>query len=85
MLSRKEAINLARFSETLVCTEVEDISELIRVYAELGHYELDVFIDKSLAKKVKRVLDKNGYYSKVTDYAALEHECSIYISWMSNL
>lgn len=85
MLTRRQAIKLARFSEALVCTEVSDVAQLISIYAELGMYDMDIFIDKSLIPKIKKALDKRGFYYRVNNYEALEHECSLYVSWMSNL
>ena len=85
MISRKQAIDLTRQSEYLVYSDINDIAYLIQLHAELGMDELEIFIEKKSAKKLKKALDKKKFYSRVTEFKSLEHECSLYISWMSNL
>lgn len=85
MLTRKKAIALTRESEILVYSSVEDIAYLIQLHAELGMDEMEVFVEKQAIPKLKKALDKSKFYSKVLKFAALEHECRLYISWISNL
>lgn len=85
MITRKQAISITRVSESYVYSEVEDIAQLIQLHAELGMDEMEVFIEKKSIKKLKKALDKKKFYSKVTTFKSLEHECRLYISWMSNL
>lgn len=85
MITRKQAIDLTRQSEYLVYSDINDIAYLIQIHAELGMDEMEIFIEKTSAKKLKKVLDKKKFYSRVTEFKSLEHECRLYISWMSNL
>ena len=85
VLTRKQAIALTRESETLVYSSVEDIAYLIQIHAELGMDELEVFIEKTSIKKLKRALDKKGYYSRITEFQSLDYECRLHICWLSNL
>jgi hypothetical protein len=64
---------------------VEDIAYLIQLHAELGMDEMEVFVEKDSVPKLRKALDKKKFYSKVLEFAALEHECRLYISWISNL
>lgn len=84
-MTRKTAIQIARQSEFLIYTTVEDIGQLIQLYAQLGFFEMEVFVTRELAKKSRKKLEKKGYYTRVTEFEALPNECRLYISWMSNL
>jgi hypothetical protein len=85
MISRKQAIDLTRQSEYLVYSDINDIAYLIQLHAELGMDEMEIFIEKTSVKKLKKALNKKKFYSRVTEFKSLEHECRLYISWMSNL
>ena len=85
MLTRKKAIAITRIGENLVYSSTDDIAQLIQIHAELGMDEMEVFITKESAKKLVKVLNKKGFYTRILKFAALEHECRLYISWMSNL
>lgn len=85
MLTRKQAIALTRQSEYLVYSDINDIAYLIQLHAELGMDEMEIFIEKTSSKKIKKALDKKKFYSRITEFKSLQHECRLYISWMSNL
>lgn len=85
MMSKKKAIQIATIGESSVYSSVFDISQLIQMHAELGMFEMEVFITKDCAKKCVKALDKKRFYSKITNFKALEHECRLYVSWISTL
>ena len=85
MISKKKAIEITRDAEYSVYTTVEDIAQLIEMHAKLGMSDMEIFIEKSSAKKFMKILDKKKYYSRITEFKSLEHECRLYISWISNL
>lgn len=85
MITKKQAINLARKAEATVYTTKEDIAHLIYLHAELGFFELEVFVTKELAKKCVVPLEKKGFYAKKIEFKSLENECRLHVSWISNL
>jgi hypothetical protein len=85
MLTRKKAIELTRQSENLVFCEIEDIAHLIQIHAELGMDEMEVFVEKAAIPKIRKVLDKKKFYSRVFEFESLQNESRLYISWISNL
>jgi hypothetical protein len=85
MIPKKKAIEITRDAEGSVYTTIEDIAQLIEMHAKLGMSDMEVFIEKSSAKKFMKILDKKKYYSRITEFKSLEHECRLYISWISNL
>lgn len=85
MLTKKQAVTITRNSELLVYSEIDDIGYLIQLHAELGMDEMEIFIEKKAYKKIKKVLDKKGFYSRTFEFKSLEHECKLYISWISSL
>jgi hypothetical protein len=85
MMSKKTAIELTRFSENLVYTSTDDIAQLIQLHAQLGMSEMEVFVSKDIVKKCVKALDKKKFYSKVIEFKSLQHECRLYVSWISNL
>lgn len=85
MMTKQQAVNLTRLSENLVYTSVQDIAYLIQLHSELGMSEMEVFITKAISKKCVKVLEKKKFYCKVFEFKSLEHECKLYVSWISNL
>jgi hypothetical protein len=85
MMSRKKAIEITREAEQTVYTSIEDIAQLIELHAKIGMSDMEVFIEKASAKKFIKVLDRKKFYSRITEFKSLEHECRLYISWISNL
>jgi len=85
MLTKKKAIALTRQSEILVYSDINDIAYLIQLHAELGMDEMEVFVEKKSVRKLTKALNKKKFYSKVTNFKSLEHECRLYVSWISNL
>lgn len=85
MLTRQKAINLTRDSESLVYFELEDISQLIHMHCQLGMSEMEIFIDKKSVKKITNTLNKKGFYNRIIEFEALEHEVRLYVSWISNI
>jgi hypothetical protein len=81
MLNKKKIAARARECEGLVCTTIADVAELIEVHAELGHFEIEIFITKKLSPKIYSLLDSKGFYCRTFDFASLEHECKLYVSW----
>jgi hypothetical protein len=85
MMTKKQAVSLTKSNENLVYTSVQDIAYLIQLHSELGISELEVFIVKSIAKKCIKVLENKKFYCKIFEFKSLEHECRLYISWISTL
>lgn len=85
MLTKKKAVQLTMICENLVYTSKEALGNLIELHAQLGMSEMEVFVDKKSAEKYATSLRKKGYYCKVLEFKALEHECRLYVSWISNL
>jgi hypothetical protein len=84
MITKKQAVKLARMAEVTVYTTKDDIAHLIYLHAELGFFEFEVFVTKTLAKKIIPALEKKGFYAKQLEFKALEDECKLYVSWISN-
>lgn len=84
-MNKKSIVKLTQESENLVYTCLEDIEYLIQLHAELGYYEMEAFLEKSIADKVQRSLDKRGFYCKILKFKALPNEVRIYVSWISSL
>lgn len=85
MLTKKKAIRMTMICENLVYTSRESLGNLIELHAQLGMSEMEVFVDKKNVQKYATSLRKKGYYCKVLEFKALEHECRLYVSWISNL
>ena len=85
MMTKKQAVNLTKSNENLVYTTTQDIAYLIQLHSELGISELEVFIEKSIAKKCTKVLESKKFYCKIFEFKSLEHECRLYVSWISDL
>lgn len=85
MMNKKTAVKIATISENIVYTSVIDIAQLIQLHAELGMFDMEIFISKDIAKKCVKALDKKNFYSKITEFKSLPHECRLYVSWISNL
>lgn len=85
MMSRKKAIQITAISENIVYTSVDDISQLIQLHAELGMYEMEVFISKDCIKKCVNALNKKNFYYRIIEFKSLPNECKLYVSWISNL
>jgi hypothetical protein len=84
MLTKKKAVAISNKSENLVYLNLIDIFELIELHARLGMYEMEVFIEKKKSQKFAQSLRKKGFYCRIFEFKALEHECKFYVSWISN-
>ena len=84
MITKKKAVKIAKESESLVYTSRFDIDYLIHLHAELGLFEFEIFVTKELAKKCIPLLESKGFYAKQTEFKALENECRLHVSWISN-
>ncbi len=84
MITKKQAVNLARKAEVSVYTTRYDVEHLIYLHAELGFFEFEVFVTKELAKKCMIFLEKKGFYVRQTEFKSLENECRLHISWISS-
>lgn len=85
MFNKKKAISITAESENLVYINMEGIFHLIQLYAELGMWEMEIFVDKKKSQKYASTLRKKGFYCRVIEFKALEHECRLYVSWLSDL
>lgn len=83
-MNKKGIVKLTKESEGLVYTSLEDVEYIIQLHAELGYYEMEVFLEKSLANKVQQSLEKRGFYCRIITFKALENEVRIYVSWISS-
>jgi len=84
-MTRKKAIQVTSIFENVVYTSVEDIGQLIQMHAQLGMSEMEIFVAKDCVKKCVKALDKKKFYSRITEFKSLPHECRLYVSWMSSL
>lgn len=85
MLTKKKAISISNESQNLVYLNLIDICQLIELHARLGMYEMEIYIEKKKSIKFASSLRKRGFYCRVLEFKALEHECKFYISWISDL
>jgi hypothetical protein len=84
MITKKQAVKLAKRSEVSVYTTKYDIEHLIYLHAELGFFEFEVFATKELAKRIIPALEKKGFYANQLEFKSLENECRLHVSWISN-
>lgn len=84
MLSKNKIAKLAYQSENMVYTNITDVAAAIQLHAELGQFEMEVFVDKKKAEKFASALRKKKYYCAVFNFEALKHESRLYVSWMSS-
>lgn len=84
MLTKKKAMLLTKDSENLVYINMEGIYYLIQLHAELGISEMEIFIPKKKGHKFATVLRRKGFYCRVIEFKALEHESRLYVSWISS-
>lgn len=85
MIGKKSAIKMTRMAEQAVYSSSSDINRMIRLHALIGMSEMEIFVDKKLAKKSVSSLEKKGYYARITEFSSLEKDCRLYVSWMSNI
>jgi hypothetical protein len=84
MLTKKKAMTISNESENLVYLNLIDVFQLIELHARLGMYEMEIFVEKKKSNKFASSLRKRGFYCRVLEFKALEHECKFYVSWISN-
>jgi len=84
MMNRKKAMQLTAIYENMVYTSMDDIYQLIQMHTQLGMSEMEVFIEKKKSQKFAQSLRKKGFYCRIFEFKALEHECKFYVSWISN-
>jgi uncharacterized protein YfkK (UPF0435 family) len=83
-MNRKKAMQLTAIYENMVYTSMDDIYQLIQMHTQLGMSEMEVFIEKKKSQKFAQSLRKKGFYCRIFEFKALEHECKFYVSWISN-
>lgn len=84
MLTKKKAIAISSQSENLVYLSILDIFQVIHLHAQLGMYEMEIFVEKKKANKFADSIRKKGFYCRIIEFKALENECRLYVSWLSN-
>lgn len=84
MIGKKSAIKITRTAEQTVYKSSNEISKLIKLHAMIGMFEMEIFVDKKTAKKSSLYLQKKGFYTRITNFAALENDCRLYVSWISS-
>jgi predicted transcriptional regulator of viral defense system len=85
MITKKSAIKMTRYAEQVVHKSSSAINEQIQLHAMIGMSEMEIFVDKKTAKKIINSLEKKGYYTRITEFSALENDCRLYVSWMSSI
>lgn len=85
MLTKKKAIAISSQSENLVYLSILDIFQVIHLHAQLGMYEMEIFVEKKKANKLAESIRKKGFYCRIIEFKALENECRLYVSWLSDL
>lgn len=83
MITKKKAFQITHNYENLVFININDIGQLIQMHAQLGQYEMEIFVLKKKAEKFASALRKKGFYCRIITFRALEHECRLYVSWIS--
>ena len=84
MISKKKMVQVTRKAESNVYSRVTEITSLVKLHAELGLFEFEVFASFRMAKKIITRLEAKGYYVKITQFKSLPDECRLHISWFSN-
>jgi len=84
MIGKKSAIKMSRLAEQAVYSTSADINRMIQLHAMVGMFEMEIFVNKKLAVKSVYPLEKKGFYVRITEFSALENDCRLYVSWMSN-
>jgi hypothetical protein len=85
MLTKKKAIAISTESENLVYLSILDIFQVVQLHAQLGMYEMEIFVEKKKSNKFAQSLRKKGFYCRIIEFKALENECRLYVSWLSDL
>jgi len=75
---------LTRQCENIVYSNKEELAYLLHLHAELGMSEMEVFVDKKNSEKYASLFRKKGFYCRIINFKALEHECRLYVSWISS-
>lgn len=84
MLSKKRMLKLANDSGALVYTNIKSIALAIELHAQLGHFEMEIFVEKRKVEKFALSLRKKKYYCAVFHFEALKKESRLYVSWFSD-
>jgi len=84
MVSSQKMHQRSSQAESLVYTNFLDICQLIQHHADLGFFEMEVFVDKKNAEKYARKLRSKKYYCAVFHFESLKNESRLYVSWISN-
>jgi len=85
MLTKKKAVEISTECEGLVYLNLLDVFQLIQLHAQLGMYEMEIFVEKKKSNKFAESIRKKGFYCRIIEFKALENECRLYVSWISNL
>lgn len=85
MLNKSKMLKLAYKCENIVYTDIKDIAMAIQLHAELGQFEMEIFVDKKKAQRFASRLRKKKYYCVIFNFKALENQSRLYVSWMSDL
>ena len=84
MVNSRKMYQRSSQAESLVYINFLDICELIQHHADLGFFEMEVFVDKKNAEKYASKLRKKKYYCAVFHFESLNKESRLYVSWISN-
>jgi hypothetical protein len=85
MIAKKSAIKITKMAEEAVYSNSSDINQMIKLHAMIGMSEMEIFVEKKLAKRSLNSLEKKGFYARITEFPSLESDCRLYVSWISNI
>jgi hypothetical protein len=84
MIGKKSVVKITRTAEQAVYNSASEISNLIKLHAMIGMFEMEVFVTKEIAKRTSLSLQKRGFYTRITNFNSLENDCRLYVSWISS-
>ena len=71
-------------SQDVIYTNISDICMAIQLNAELGNFEMEVYVDKKKAERFANSLRRKQYSCSVFNFKVLENESRLYVYWGSN-
>lgn len=71
-------------AQDIVYTNSTDIFMAIQLNAELGNFEMEVFVEKKKAERIASSLRRKKYTCSVFNFKSLENESRLYVYWGSS-
>jgi hypothetical protein len=84
VLNKNKMKLIALQSQDIVYTTISDVCMAIQLHAELGDFEMEVYVDKKKAERFANSLRRKKYSCSVFNFKVLENESRLYVYWGSN-